>query len=168
MARIDWKNWAPPGRDARGEAVNALGCLAVITLLAWVQFVIRYMSAWERLFLWENGVRVLRTGVKMQDLHEIIGATPLVFWVQIGLAAVTAARHYADHYREGSRPVYLMRRLPDRWEYHRRCLAIPAATAAATVVLLVLSLVLFYGAYMLFTPAACVVPGQWAEIWRVL
>jgi hypothetical protein len=140
----------------------------MVTLLVWILFAIRYMSARERLFLWENGVRVLRTGVKMQDLREIIGAIPLVFWVQIGLAAVTAARHYADHYREGSRPVYLMRRLPDRWEYHRRCLALPAATAAATAALLALSLALFYGAYMLFTPAACVVPGQWAEIWRVL
>lgn len=168
MARIDWRNWAPPGRDARGEAVNALGCLAMVTLLAWILFAIRYVSAWERLFLWENGARVLRTGVKMQDLREIIGVIPLVFWIQIGLAAVTAARHYADHYREGSRPVYLMRRLPDRWEYHRRCLAIPAATVAATAVLLAGSLALFYGAYMLFTPAACVVPGQWAEIWRVL
>ena len=99
---------------------------------------------------------LLGPGVQ-REVDELPLLLPLVFLLW----------HYAYHY-QGSRSVYLMRRLPDRWEYHRRCLAIPAATVAATAVLLAGSLALFYGAYMLFTPAACVVPGQWAEIWRVL
>lgn len=169
MGRIDWKNWAPPGRDARQEAESVFGCLTIVTLLSWILFVIYYVDAWEGVHRWENGVRVLRAGVKMQDLEVIIGNIPLLFWIPVGSAAVLAVLHYADHYREGSRPVYLMRRLPDRWEYHRRCLAIPTAAAAAAAVLLAASLTLFYGIYIYFTPAACVIaPGQWEEIWRVL
>ena len=168
MAKIDWSRWAPPGRDARQEAVRFLWGLGGGAALAWVWFLARYWNARSQLFVVKNGRRVLLEGRMMQDLPEVIGISFLGLLAVLLWAAVTAALHYADHYREGSRPVYLMRRLPDRWEYHRRCLAIPAATVAATAVLLAGSLALFYGAYMLFTPAACVVPGQWAEIWRVL
>ena len=168
MRRIDWKNWAPPDRDARQEAGNALSCLAIVTLLSWIFFVIYYVDAWEGLFRWENGVRVLEARARMRDLAEIIGDIPLAFWIPAGFAVVMAALHYAGHYREGSRPVYLMRRLPDRWEYHRRCLAIPVLILAATAMALLGSLALFYGIYMYFTPAAYIAPDQWAEIWRVL
>lgn len=161
MGRIDWKNWAPPGRDARREAQSVFGCLIIVTLLSWILFVIRYAGAWERLFRWENGARVLRAGVRMRDLAEIIGAIPLAFWAQIGLAAVWAARNYADHYREGSRPVYLMRRLPDRWEYHRRCLAIPGTALLAALAIMAVSLWAFWGIYMTATPAQCLPPDPW-------
>ena len=40
MGRIDWKNWAPPGRDARQEAESVFGCLTIVTLLSWILFAI--------------------------------------------------------------------------------------------------------------------------------
>ena len=59
------------------------------------------------------------------------------------------------HYR-GSRSIYLMRRLPDRWELWRRCLTLPLiGLAAALVIALGLSAVYFwvYETYALMEPA---------------
>lgn len=168
MARIDWSRWAPPGRDARQEAVRFLWGLGGGAALAWVWFLARYWSARSELFVVKNGRRVLSEGRMMPDLPEIIGISFLGLWAVLLWAAVTAALHYAGHYREGSRPVYLMRRLPDRWEYHRRCLAIPGAAALLAAVLIPAFLMLFYVIYMNCTPAACLPPDQWQKIWRVL
>ena len=168
MARIDWSRWAPPDRDARQEAARFLRGLGGGAALAWVWFLSRYWSARSELFVVKNGRRVLSEGRMMPELPEIIGISFLGLWAVLLWAAVTAALHYAGHYREGSRPVYLMRRLPDRWEYHRRCLTIPGTVALLAAALIPVFLMLFYVIYMNCTPEACLPPDQWQKIWRVL
>ena len=168
MARIDWSHWAPPDRDAQQEVVQFFWGLGGGTVLAWVWFLSSYWSAWSELFTLENGRKVLAPGRMIADLPEIIGGSFLGLWAVLLWAVVTVALHYAGHYREGSRPVYLMRRLPDRWEYHRRCLAIPGIVILIALVLILVFLMLFYVIYMNCTPAACLAPDQWQKIWRVL
>lgn len=168
MARIDWSRWAPPDRDARQEAVQFLWGLGGGTVLCWVWFLSSYWNARSGLFRLKNGQKVLMTDAMMLDLPEIIGGSFLGLWAVLLWAAVTVALHYAGHYREGSRPVYLMRRLPDRWEYHRRCLAIPGIVILIALVLILVFLMLFYVIYMNCTPEACLAPDQWQKIWRVL
>ena len=168
MARIDWSRWAPPDRDARQEAVQFLWGLGGGTVLCWVWFLSSYWNARSGLFRLKNGQKVLMTDAMMLDLPEIIGGSFLGLWAVLLWAAVTVALHYAGHYREGRRPVYLMRRLPDRWEYHRRCLAIPGIVILIALVLILVFLMLFYVIYMNCTPEACLAPDQWQKIWRVL
>lgn len=168
MARIDWSRWAPPDRDARQEAVQFLWGLGGGTVLCWVWFLSSYWNARSGLFRLKNGQKVLEASRMMPDLPEIIGGSFLGLWAVLLWAAVTVALHYAGHYREGSRPVYLMRRLPDRWEYHRRCLSIPGTVILIALVLILVFLMLFYVIYMNCTPEACLAPDQWQKIWRVL
>ena len=168
MARIDWSRWAPPDRDARQEAVLFLWGLGDGTVLAWVWFLSRYWSARSELFVLKNGRRVLPAGRMIPDLPEIIGGSFLGLWAVLLCAVVTVALHYAGHYREGSRPVYLMRRLPDRWEYHRCCLTIPGTVILIALVLILVFLMLFYVIYMNCTPEACLPPDQWQKSWRLL
>lgn len=168
MARIDWSRWAPPDRDAQQEVVQFLWGLGGGTVLCWVWFLSSYWNARSGLFRLKNGQKVLMTDAMMLDLPEIIGGSFLGLWAVLLWAAVTVALHYAGHYREGSRPVYLMRRLPDRWEYHRRCLAIPGIVILIALVLILVFLMLFYVIYMNCTPEACLAPDQWQKIWRVL
>lgn len=168
MARIDWSHWAPPDRDAQQEVVQFFWGLGGGTVLAWVWFLSSYWSARSELFTLENGRKVLAPGRLIADLPEIIGGSFLGLWAVLLWAVVTVALHYAGHYREGSRPVYLMRRLPDRWEYHRRCLSIPGTVILIALMLLLVFLMLFYVIYMNCTPEACLAPDQWQKIWRVL
>ena len=58
-----------------------------------------------------------------------------------------------------------MRRLPDRWEYHRRCLTIPLLAILSALVLIVVLIGLFYALYLHATPEQCLQPNQW-EVFR--
>ena len=64
--------------------------------------------------------------------------------------------------------IYLMRRLPDRWELHRRCLVFPFAGLVLCVAAAFLTVVLCYACYMIATPEICLTPGQWQKYWRFL
>lgn len=78
-------------------------------------------------------------------------------------AVVLAAYNYGKLWR-GSKPVYLMARLPDRWELHRRCLGVPLGLLLAALVLAALLLLVYYGVYRLLTPAQWLRPGQLARL----
>ena len=65
-----------------------------------------------------------------------------------------AVWNYAS-FRRGARTDYLMRRLPDRWEYHRRCLTVPLLGIAASVLAALTLYVLYRAVYWrLFREAA--------------
>ena len=161
MAKIDWGRWAPPSQNAQQEVI-AFSCgLAACTAVMWLYVLSHYWNARSRLFILKNGVQILREEAEMPVLSLILGSGFLPLWTLVGAAICTIFAHYAGHYREGSRPVYLMRRLPDRWEYHRRCLAIPGTALLASLVIMALSLWAFWGIYMTFTPAQCLPPDPW-------
>ncbi len=48
--------------------------------------------------------------------------------------------------------IYLMKRLPNPWEYHRRCLTIPFAELVLTGLVVAVILLLFWGLYWLVVP----------------
>lgn len=167
MGRFDWGRYAPVGQDARQEAgLFALGLL--IAALASLQFAAAYGAARGRLFVQKLGRPVLREGAVMPDFAELLGWSFAGFWVLLLCAVLAAALHAAYHRQGGSRADYLMRRLPDRWEYARRCLAVPAAAALAALLAMGVLLAVYYTVYMTCTPEACLTPDQWGKIWRLL
>ena len=60
--------------------------------------------------------------------------------------------HYALHYR-GSKSIYLMRRLPDQKELHRRCLTFPVAGILISLLLFLCLLAGYYCIYRFCTPS---------------
>jgi uncharacterized membrane protein YqhA len=75
--------------------------------------------------------------------------------------------HYAYHY-QGSKSIYLMKRLPNRWEMHRRCITLPLLAALICLIAAIAFLLIYFGIYMVFTPKECLTLGQWQKIWSVL
>ena len=59
------------------------------------------------------------------------------------------------YHRTDSMSIYLMKRLPDPWEYHRRCWGIPLLGAGLGLSLTGLLLVIYYAIYRFMTPASC-------------
>ena len=84
----------------------------------------------------------------MTDFADLIGAqsdsasfwTPPVFFpltlVVLAALLLIPCNYYA--FWRGAKSIYLMRRLPDRWELARRCLAIPLLTVACALLLVVI------------------------------
>ena len=79
-------------------------------------------------------------------------------------ALCLAAYNYVG-FRNGSKSHYLMRRLPDKWEHHRRCLALPLLAILAGLVLIPILIAVYYAIYLHFTPEQCLQPNQW-EVFR--
>lgn len=84
----------------------------------------------------------------------------LLQWGLYGCFAAAAAMaalalyYWRWHYR-GSRSIYLMRRLPDRWELWRRCLGLPLLGAGLFLLEALALWLLDLGIYWCLTPRQC-------------
>ncbi|MDD7290061.1 MAG: hypothetical protein PUH00_10130 [Clostridiales bacterium] len=81
------------------------------------------------------------------------------------LAAVQTFLNYR-RFRQGSQTIYLMRRLPDKWELPRRCLAFPLLTIWVYLLAIPLLTLIFYLMYRFTIPAANLPPDQWSAFWQ--
>lgn len=167
MKRLDLDRFAPVGYDWRHELRYFAGGL-IAALLYSLGFPVRLSSARNLLYVTSplTGKRVLREGMMMQDFAELIGKCLLAFPLVALMMAVFGVLHYASH-RRGSRSDYTMRRLPDPWELHRRCLTIPVCSVLICLIAGFAMLLVYYGIYMLTTPPECLTPGQWAKLWTM-
>ena len=139
----------PLGCDAAAER-KWLTWGAVAGFLMNLRFPVAYYSAWQQLFPHVNGRRIY-TGGAMAPFGELLGFSLWGCLLAAAAMAVLAVWHYACHFR-GSRSIYTMRRLPQRWELAKRCLAVPAAGAAAYLLEAAVLLALDYAVYCLVTP----------------
>lgn len=162
-----FERWVPPGMDVRRELSGIGGGLVVLWLFS-LQFFIPYMSCRNMLYVTVNGIKSMKPGAVMPDFVTltpgIFGVFPLFF---LGMVVLTIS-HFHYHRQGGSRPIYLMRRLPNRWEYWRRCLTLPLLGLLAAVCLMCVLFGIYFAVYLLCTPPECLTPDQWIKIWRVV
>ena len=156
----------PAGLSA-GRELKWIASGWALSLLWSLNFVLRYLPHREKLFDWVGGKRVLMPGAVMTDFCELMPGLMAGFGVVAACMAVLAVYHYFYHY-QGSRSIDLMRRLPNRWELWRRCLALPAAAALASGLLALVLTAVYYAVYALCTPAACLTPGQLSKLIAVM
>lgn len=160
MKRIDWKRYSPVGRGLSQMMQGGIFAAIIAVLWAFFELMKNYLSARDALYeivppvkpIFPN--RVLIEGAHIAPFSEIIGGSldffPL-FWLFMGLEVLSA--YY--YHRKDSMSIYLMRRLPDRWELHRRCWGRPLILTAASLLVMGAILLLYYVIYLVFTPAGC-------------
>jgi len=164
--KINMERLVPAGIDYKRELNWFRGGL-IAGFVYSLGFFIRFLNEYDSLFrILVGNKRVLNENAVMPDYVEVLGDGLLLFLIlALGMIAVMAY-HYIYHF-QGSKSIYLMRRLPDRWELWRRCLALPVMAALLFLLAAAVSMVVYYGFYMLATPKACLSPGQWHKIWNV-
>lgn len=147
------ENYAPLGLDIAKERASWIFCMVASTCWC-MTFLSRYWDYRSRLFEVRGGRKILLEGAKMpnfefltKDLFEVFGVV-LIF---CGLAIVY---HYYYHY-QGSKMMYLMRRLPNKWEVHIRCFALPVIAGVISVAYMLALRLLFYAIYYWCTPVQC-------------
>lgn len=138
----------------------------IISVLFSFSFWHRYFDKYWELFITENKVTVL-SGVMMTDFSELYDGSMLAF-AMFMLYSLVFAVHYYGYYRQGSKSIYLMKRLPSRLERHRRALTLPILMCVAFLVLAVITTLVYFGLYMLITPNECILPTQWQKLWGYL
>jgi len=153
----------PAGIDYRQE-LRWLRTGLWIAFVYSLGFFIKLLNEYGNLFeITVGNKRVLKGNAVMPDFVEVLGGSLVVFLILAVSTLALMAYHYRYHYQD-SKSIYLMKRLPDRWELWRRCLTLPVIFAAFVVLAGAVLLIAYYGVYMLVTPKASLAPGQWQEI----
>lgn len=149
------------------EGKLLVGGLAASWVYSSMLFLVRFFNDRTDLFYRSGNQALLRAGAVMTDFGVLVNDTLWGFVLLAVCMLCMAVFRYAYFYRD-SKSICLMRRLPDRWELHRRCLALPLAAVA--VCLLAASLVLLadLAVYYAFTPGECLTPHQWQKLWSVI
>jgi len=165
MKRIDLARYAPPGFDLTFDR-TLFGCGMVVAFLYSMRFFERFSDMHRVLYeVWTGTEKTLREGAEMADFSFVLGRSLFLFYILAFAMLATAALHYSYH-RQGSRSIYLMKRLPSRWELHRRCLTIPIVAAAICLLTAFVLMLFYFWYYMVATPEQCLTPDQWEKIWR--
>lgn len=155
---------APPGIGVGKELQGFFTGLMVTCLLS-LTFFNRYSNAKALLYYVQGSKRVLKEGAVMTEFSVVLGDSLNSFWFFCFLLSGVVLWHYLC-YRQGSKSFYLMKRLPNRFEIHKRAWTLPLLAVAVTVVVALVVLVFYYEFYMIATPKQCIAPGQWQNIWR--
>jgi len=157
----------PPGFIYKTELFTWLGVSCIWTANSMINFFAGYLSKRQELYI-RKGTEFLADERKiMPDFIDVFDPgflRTLLFALLLFIAA--SAVHY-KYYSGGSKSIYLMLRLPNRTELHRRSLLIPLLFSILFILMSIILFFLYYAVYMNFTPKACLSPGQWQRIWRV-
>ena len=165
--KINLSRYAPPGFELRTELQFFIAGMALATLHS-LSFLTRFAHAKSDLYGRIGTDRYLLPGAVMPDFHTLVGKALIGFLVlAIWWILVFVSAHYGYHFA-GSKSIYLMRRLPDRWELHRRCWTLPLLVVLLCLLTATILFLVYYGIYMAATPKECLTPHQWQKIWSVL
>ena len=157
MKFFDPKRHLPLGWDWE-DLRWGLGWGHVASLSSVLIFLNRYIDARGALYSYIQTldgklVKELVPGRIIAPFWELMAGMPyLGMWCFLLAMAWQALRHYQYHTRD-SMPIYLMRRLPDKWELHRRCLTVPVLSAITNVLLFAAATMLCWVLYRTATPA---------------
>ena len=156
--------YAPPGYDFSLDKKFFCIGIGLATVFSF-SYLIRFAKAKNFIYVYHLGKKTLISGAVMADFIDIFKGSLWGYFILAFCMLLLIALRYAYYYQH-SKSIYLMKRLPDRFELHRRCLIVPITAALLCIVAAFLIFLLYFGHYMLFTPDACLTPGQWAKIWR--
>lgn len=150
-----WKlhDLVPPWVDGKKHVDRLYTGLLFSAILSCMGFVFRMYIGWQQ---YHSYVQVF-PDTRMDDFYAMT-IFPFLYvsiffgFVLTSFASVILAISYYRGFRQGSEALYLMRRLPDRWELTRRCLALPLITIGICALAILVLTFVFLGIYLLLTP----------------
>ena len=117
-------------------------------------FLVRFADACGELYEYQGMEQVLIEGARMERFRVLLDNGLAGFAITALVMLLFSIYHYLYHFQD-SKSIYLMRRLPRRWELHRRCLTLPVAAAVLSLAAAVAMQGFYFGIYLVFTPKGC-------------
>ncbi len=138
-----------------GSILLILAAVLGLTFLFSLHFLAAYDKALRCLYQRVLGKWVLIEGAKMEPFGQLSWWTWWIPILAVPAMLGMAVSFFQLHRQGGSRSIYLMRRLPNRWELWRRCLTAPLAILAADFLFAFALQGIYYLIYYFRTPAVC-------------
>ena len=159
MKIFDSKRHLPPGWDWENLKSGLLfghlfSCLTMLSFLP------RYLEARDALFAYTQSpsgslIRELVPTRTISPFRAILQGWPLTgMWIFLIFMVFQILRYYSS-FTSGAMSIYTMRRLPDKWELHRRCWMQPLLSALAEALLFLTLAGLCWLVWYFATPAPC-------------
>ena len=151
---------SPPGIRLKEEYhVFLIGNITAVGI-SFFGFLVTYLRAREALFTYQDGRWVLIDGAAIAPFPMMV-----IFYFVALLMLGFILYHYS-YYRQGSMSIYLMKRLPNRWELHRRALTLPCLAVLAVLAVAAATMLICFLIYLIATPKVCLPYETLLEIWR--
>lgn len=153
-------DYIPPGIELKRElkyiAVGLVGAM-----LYSFSFFFAYISARNDLYYYDYRTEeyILNTNAVITEFETLLAGRFAGFAVFILFLFLMGIYHYVYHY-QGSKSIWLMKRLPNRMELHRRCLLLPLFAAIASIAIMGMLFLIYYGVYIMCTPEMCLPLGM--------
>lgn len=164
----------PPGFDWEKELAWMRVALICAVVFGSFLFLIRLGVSISNLYeqKWEPAVNggYVSTGIGLKEGAVMGEVSAVLEWTRVGFAltgvllVMMVVSHYR-YYRQGSMSIYLVKRLPNGREYHRRNWSFILILAAVSLAVMVLMSLTHYGIYLLFTPKGCLPGGHGPDFW---
>ncbi len=143
----------PPGISLRTHGyMLVIGNL--VCLLFSSSYFGRLMSAYEMLYRFSGGKRVLVEGAVMPRFGELLGDGSLLFFLLSAMLFLLCVYHYT-YYFHGSKSIYLMKRLPKRGVILKQIFLLPLCLSIMTLLFSLLVHGIYLAVYFLVTPVLC-------------
>lgn len=146
---------SPPGINIKQEAGIFIAGLVCATIYSF-SFFISYIVARE----------MLAEGEKLAMFGTLLGSSLNGFIMLAICMPGFIVIHYL-YFRQGSKSIYLMKRLPVRTELYRRIFMLPVLAVFTSLAAAFAIKMIYFAVYMVFTPSEYLLPGQWQELWRI-
>ena len=153
----------PPGMNMEKEKLFfSLGMCGAF-FYSWT-FVWRYIQARTELLAFTklNSHPVTTwEPVGTMEAFPILLGNALVGFSLLALSMLGFVIWHYIYFWQGSKSIYLMKRLPNRMEIHKMAWSYPVRSMVFCVGCAFGLLVLYYGVYIIATPKECLLPNQW-------
>ena len=158
----------PPNVNAEQVKGWIIALLTITTLMCGILLLCSYPEDYRELFLrWGTEYQTLRPGAIIPEFDRYAIRTVYVIGGALLLTLASTALLYSSYY-QGSRSIYLMRRLSNKNELRRRVWTVPLLWAGTALLLTVALFWIFYGSYMLKTPSEVLENHQLLRFWQDL
>ena len=151
---------SPPGLSLRQEyAVFVIGNAGSATI-SFFAFLLNYIRSRNELFEYVGDKRLIIDGAIISPFYALIDIYFSGF-VVVALIMLSYVIYHYSYYRQGSMSVYLMKRLPNKIEMHKRAWTVPLLTSITTIAIAIAVILFCYIIYFLATPKMCLPFNIW-------
>lgn len=152
--KMKWlEKYAPPGIGVEKQVIGFIAGLVIATLHSML-FLVRYSEARQALYESVGTKQKLIQGAIILDFDILTGT---VFWsfYLMGIVTLLTIIFFYFYYYDGSKMMYLMKRLPDKTEVYRRIVTLPIAGVVILTIWMGILKMLYFAIYILCTPSQC-------------
>ncbi len=157
------KDNLPYGISAE-KIMMKIGVIYLVPILYSMQFLIHFQNAKNYQI---QQAKYAQVAVYMAEFPTIIYRTFMLFPVaMLGCLGISVLL-YSYHF-QGSKSIYVMKRLPDSYELWRRVFMVPVVSALLLGICAIVILALYYWYYINVSPAGSAIPVEWRDWLTIL